>query len=81
MEKEGGVDGRDLRGRMIGERVFWVVSRDMLRVGKGVRGWASGIPRLFSRSRVGPVICLECIIHSYSIVLINMYCEMRSCLC
>jgi hypothetical protein len=45
MEKEGGVDGRDLRGRMIGELGFWVVSRVMLRVGKGARGWESGIPR------------------------------------
>jgi hypothetical protein len=65
MEKEGGVDGRDLRGRMIGKRGFWAVSRDMLRVGKGVRGWASGIPRLFSRIWLGAVIYLECIIHSY----------------
>jgi hypothetical protein len=65
MEKEGGVDGRDLRGRMIGELGFWVVSRVMLRVGRGVRGWESGILRLFSRSRVSLVFYLECIIHSY----------------
>jgi hypothetical protein len=65
MGKEGGVGGRDLRERMIGELGFWVVSRVMLRVGTGARGWESGIPRLFSRSRVGPVMSLECIIHSY----------------
>jgi len=65
MEKEGGVGGKRPRGRKRGERGFWVVSRVMLRVRKGVRGWASGILRLLGPSRLAPVSCLECINHSY----------------